>query len=335
MKDKIKLFTNKTFDVSRFREIGLVILIIVLAVIVQFFNNEFISARNMNNLLTNAAILGILAVGMMMVILTGGIDLSIGSVVAFAGMVTAFTVKAYPDLPPVFFLAEGALIGLVIGFINGSLVARFSILPIIATLGTMNAVRGATYLFSGGSWVSAYQMPDSFKNMATNTFIGISNLVLIAIVVFIIFAVFIKYTRTGRRIYAVGSNRDAADIIGLPSKNIITLVYLLQGLLAGLAGVLWVSRYASAQGDTAQGYEMNVIAACVLGGVATSGGRGNVLGLVLGVMLFGLLANALPMIGVSAFWQQAIQGIVILTAIIMNVLIKRNNDRSYLCRRVI
>jgi rhamnose transport system permease protein len=326
---------NKIQGLAKFRELGLVIFIVVISVAVQFRNSEFLTLNNLSNMFTNTAILGILSVGMMMVLLTGGIDLSIGAVVAFSGMVSALTVKHFPGLPPLVMVLEGAVIGAAVGFVTGILVARFSILPIIASLGMMNVVRGMTYLVSGGAWVSAFQMPDSFKRMATSSVFGINNLIVIAIAVYIVFYYFINFTKTGRHIYAVGSNREAADVIGLPSKRIITLVYVLMGFLAGLAGVLWVSKFASAQGDTATGYEMNVIAACVLGGIAVSGGRGRVAGLVLGVILFGILANALPLVNVSPFWQQAIQGLVILAAIITNVLIKRNNDMANLRQRVI
>ena len=320
---------------SKFRELGLVFFIAALSVIVQARNHEFLTLTNMSNLFTNTAILGILAVGMMMVLLTGGIDLSIGATIAFSGMVSALTVKAYPGIPPLVLVLEGSLLGAAIGLVVGVLIARFSILPIIASLGMMNVIRGMTYLVSGGAWVSAYQMPDSFKKMATGRFLGLNNLIVIAVAVYIIFFYFINYTKTGRRIYAVGSNREAAEITGLPAKHIVTLVYVLMGFLSGLAGVLWVSKFASAQGDTASGYEMNVIASCVLGGVSVSGGRGKVAGLVLGVILFGILANALPLVNVSPFWQQAIQGIVILAAIITNVIIKRNNDRANLRQRAI
>ena len=320
---------------AKFRELGLVFFIVIVSIAVHARNQEFLTLNNLSNLFTNTAILGILSVGMMMVLITGGIDLSIGAVIAFSGMITALTLRTYPGIPLIVLLLESSLIGAVIGLITGILVARFSILPIIASLGMMNAMRGMTYLVSGGAWVSAYQMPDSFKRFATGKFLGVNNLIVIAIVVFVVFFYFLNFTKTGRRIYAVGSNREAADIIGLPAKRIVTLVYVLMGFLAGLGGVLWVSKFASAQGDTALGYEMNVIASCVLGGIAVSGGRGRVAGLVLGVILFGILANALPLINVSPFWQQAIQGFVILAAIITNVMIKRNNDRANLRRRAI
>lgn len=325
----------KARQAERFRELGLVVFIIVISIAIQFRNKEFLTPLNIRNMLTNTAVLSILSVGMMMVLLTGGIDLSIGAIMALSGMVAALSVRGNAALSPAFLLLEGTVAGAIAGALTGLLVARFSILPIIASLGLMNVIRGLTYVVSGGQWVSAHQMPVSFKNIATGSVLGINNLIFIAIVIYVVFYYFINHTRTGRRIYAVGSNPEAAEVIGLPRRRIVWMVYVLMGALAGLAGVLWVAKFASAQGDTAVGYEMNVIASCVLGGVSVSGGRGKILGLLLGVILFGILANALPLINVSSFWQQAIQGVVILAAIITNVLIKRNNDRAALSRRVI
>jgi rhamnose transport system permease protein len=332
---KIKSLKNSPSGiVERFRELGLVIFIVLVSVLVQARNHEFLTILNIGQILTNTAILGILSVGMMMVLLTGGIDLSIGATMAFSGMVTALTVRGNPSVPPAVLVLEGTVIGAAAGFVIGFLIARFSILPIIASLGLMNVIRGLTYMVSGGQWVSAYQMSEGFKALATGRVLGMNNLIITAVVIYLIFYYFITYTRTGRRIYAVGSNPEAAEITGLPRKRIVTMVYVLMGALAGLSGVLWVAKFASAQGDTAAGYEMNVIAACVLGGVSVSGGRGKLSGLVLGVILFGILANALPLIHVSPFWQQAIQGFVILAAIVANVLINRNNDRAALRSRV-
>lgn len=321
--------------VEKFRELGLVIFIVVVCALVQVRNREFLTLLNIGQILANTAILGILSVGMMMVLLTGGIDLSIGATMAFSGMVAALTVRGNFAVPPVVLVLEGTAIGAVVGFVIGFLIARFSILPIIASLGLMNAIRGLTYIVSKGQWVSAYQMSEGFKALATGRILGVNNLVVTAVIIYGLFYYFITYTRTGRRIYAVGSNPEAAEITGLPRKRIVTLVYVLMGALAGLSGVLWVAKFASAQGDTAAGYEMNVIASCVLGGVSVSGGRGKVGGLLLGVILFGILANALPLINVSPFWQQAIHGFVILAAILTNVLIKRNNDRSVLRSRAL
>jgi rhamnose transport system permease protein len=331
MKQQSKLLQNAEAS----REMGLLVFIVIVCVLIQLRNSEFLTIGNLTSLLTNTAILSILSVGMMMVLLTGGIDLSIGATMALSGMITALTVSANPTVPTIVLLLEGTAVGIVAGLVVGILIAKFSILPIIASLGLMNVIRGLTYVVGGGSWVSAYQMPAYFKDFATSKILGVNNLVAIAIVVYIIYYYFINFSRTGRRIYAVGSNPEAAAVIGLPKIRITWLVYIIMGALAGLAGVLWVAKFASAQGDTAIGYEMNVIASCVLGGVSVSGGRGKVFGLVLGVILFGILANALPLINVSPFWQQAIQGFVILAAVITNVIIKRNNDRMVLRRRVI
>jgi rhamnose transport system permease protein len=318
-----------------FRELGLLVFIVILCVAFQIRNRNFLTIANIQDLLTNTAILGILSVGMMMVLLTGGIDLSIGATIALSGMVSALTVSAVPTLPPIVAVLEGMAVGFVVGALVGVLIAQFKVLPIIATLGMMNIVRGVTYLVSQGAWVSAYQMSEGFKKLATGNLLGVNNLILIAVGIFLVFSYFINHVRTGRQIYAVGSNAEAADISGIPRRRIVWLVYAAMGTLSGLAGVLWVAKFASAQSDTAVGYELNVIAAAVLGGVSVSGGSGKVSGLILGTILFGILNNALPLIKVSPSWQQAIQGVVILAAIVVNVMVKRNNLRSTLRKRAI
>jgi rhamnose transport system permease protein len=327
--------TKRTTNPERFRELGLLLFIVVLSAGFQMGNHEFLTLSNLKDLATNTAILSILAVGMMMVLLTGGIDLSIGATMALSGMVSALTVSANQGIPPLLSMGEGMLIGLVAGLVIGVIVAYFNVLPIIATLGMMNIIRGLTYVISKGKWVSAYQMSDAFVNIATGSIFGVNNLVCVAIFVYVVFFYFLNHTRTGRYIYAVGSNPSTADIIGISRKRILLFVYAMMGTLAGLSGVLWVSKFASAQSDTAVGYELTVIAAAVLGGVSVSGGRGKVSGVLLGTVLLGILSNALPLINVSPFWQQAIQGVVILAAVLANVLLKRNNDKLTLRKRVI
>jgi rhamnose transport system permease protein len=318
-----------------FRELGLAAFIVVLCVLFQLRNPAFLTLGNVRDLLTNTAILSVLSVGMMMVILTRGIDLSIGSILALAGMICSLTVARYPGIHPLLSIAEGLAVGVAAGAVNGLLVARFDVLPIIATLGTMNVLRGATYLISGGAWVSAYQMSEAYKGIATGRFLGVSHPILIALVVNLVFAWFIGHTRVGRRVYAVGSNPAAADVSGIPRRRTVWMVYALMGALSGLGGVIWAAKFASAQSDTAVGFELSVIAATVLGGVSIAGGSGKVAGLVLGTVLLGILNNALPLIQVSPFWQQAIQGAVILAAVLTNVLVKRHNQRSALRRRAI
>jgi len=320
-------------NISRFRELGLLVFIIVLSVLVQLRNPNFLSIENINDMLRNTAILSILAIGMMLVIITRGIDLSIGSTLALSGMISALSVSANPEMHPVVAIMIGMAIGLICGNIIGLLISKGKLPPIIASLGMMNAYRGLTFIISGGRWVSAHQMPASFKNIATSSILGINTLFFLAIVIYVIFFYFVNYTRTGRQIYAVGSNPESAMVSGINIDKILWLVYTIMGTLAGLCGVLWVSKFASAQGDTAMGYELSVIAACVLGGVSISGGSGKVSGVIIGSLLFGMLDNALPMINVSPFWQQAIQGVVILVAVIVNAIVKQRVQRKNLMRR--
>ncbi|HHW00412.1 MAG TPA: ABC transporter permease [Clostridiaceae bacterium] len=325
----------KVTGISKFRELGLLVFIILLSVLVQLRNPNFLTLENINDMIKNTAILSILTVGMMLVIVTRGIDLSIGSTLALSGMVSALTVSANMNLHPLLAILLGTVIGTACGCIVGFLVSKARILPIIATLGMMNVYRGLTFMISGGKWVSAHQMPASFKAIATSSILGINVLIFIAILIYIIFYYFINHTRTGRQIYAVGSNPEAATISGINTVKVLWMVYTIMGALAGLAGVLWVSKFASAQGDTAMGYEMDVIAACVLGGVNIAGGSGKISGIILGSLLLGILNNALPLINVSPFWQEAIQGVIILVAVIVNALVKRNVDRKNLMRRKI
>ncbi len=331
----LKKINISSDNVGKVREAGLVFFIIALSLGVQLRNPSFLTLENINDLMTNTAILSILAVGMMLVIITRGIDLSIGATLALAGMSSAQMVGVYPDMHPLMAIGFGTVIGLLCGAVVGGLIAKVDILPIIATLGLMNVFRGITFIVSGGKWVSAHQMPVSFKAIATGKIMGINTLIFIAVITYILFYYFINHTKTGRQIYATGSNPDSARISGINTSKIIWMVYTIMGGLSGLAGVLWVSKFASAQGNTAMGYELNVIAACVLGGVSIAGGSGKISGLLMGTLLLGILNNALPLINVSPFWQNAIQGVVILTAVIINVIIKRRVDLNNLKRREI
>jgi rhamnose transport system permease protein len=319
--------------IMRFRELGLLGFVVLLALLVQWRNPSFLTLENINDLLRNAAILSILALGMMLVIVTRGIDLSIGATLALSGMITALTVSANPGMHPMAALLLGTAIGLACGSLLGWFVARLGILPIIATLGMMNVFRGLTFTISGGKWVSAHQMPDSFTGIATGSILGINTLIFIAIVAYAVFHYFVNHTRTGRQIYAVGSNPEAAVISGIPKERLLWLVYAIMGALSGLCGVLWVAKFASAQGDTAMGYELTVIAACVLGGVSIAGGVGKVSGVLVGSLLIGMLNNALPLLNASPFWQTAIQGGIILLPVLANVWVKRSVDRNHLLRR--
>jgi rhamnose transport system permease protein len=329
---------TKKFNLKKLtgsREMSLVFILIILSLFIELRNNTFLSFSNLNDLVTNAVMMSILAIGMMFVLLIGGIDISIGSTIAFSGMSVALLLKANPGIPTPVAFVLGILIGSLCGLVIGLIIAKGKVIPIIATLGFMNIYRGATYLIANNQWVAAYQLPEGLKSFATGKFLGVNNMIIVAVIIYIIFAYFIKYTRTGRKIYAVGSNVEAAKISGINITRIKVLVYSIMGGLSGLVSILWLSKYASAQGDAASGIEMDVIAACVIGGVSLNGGKGTVIGVLLGTITLGILNNALPLINVSPFWQDAIKGIVIISAVIINTITQRKMDRNNLKRREI
>ncbi len=316
-----------------FRELGIIIFIVLISLVIGARNPRFLTWGNLHDMLLDTAILSILAVGMMLVLVTGGIDLSAESGLALTGMVAGMVIKAHPHLSPLFMLFLGLGLGSLLGALTGVIVAWGRVLPIIATLSMMYVYRGITFIISGGKWINAYEMPDSFKEMATGRLLGFSNLITIALLVYLVFYYFIYHTRTGREIYAVGSNLEAARIIGIDTTFITWLVYTLSGALYGLSGVMWVARYASAQNDTATGFVMTIVAACVLGGVSITGGVGSLFGVLLGSVTIGIINNALPMVRISPFWKMALQGIIILVAVMVNILITQSVERAQRRRR--
>ena len=315
------------------REMSLVIVLIILCAFVQFRSGSFLSAKVINDMFKNYSITMLLSLGMMCVLLIGGIDISIGSTIALSGMSMALLMRDSVISGTLTGFVIAVVTGAICGFVVSLVISKGKVPPTIATLGFMNIYRGITYLVSDSQWVAAYQIPETFKDFAQKkylTFGLINNLITIMIVCYIIFFIVMKWTRTGRKIYAVGSNAEAAEVSGIKLDNIKMLVYTVMGALCGLAGAMWVSVYASAQGDMATSIEMDVIASCVIGGVSLNGGRGSVVGVFLGSLAMAIIGKTLPLIGVSQFWQSAIKGLIIIVAIIINVLAARMLDRNSL-----
>jgi rhamnose transport system permease protein len=263
-----------------------------------------------------------------MVIVTRGVDLSVGSGIAFTGMAVGLIIRSHWGIHSLLAILMGAGIGLVLGSFNGLLVAKAGVPPIITTLATMSIYRGLTFIISRGEWVNAHQMPDNFKLLARGSLLGIPNMILVVVLVSIVFYYFLGHTRGGRQIYAVGSNPNASRFAGINVERVQFLVYMLSGILYGGGGVLWVSRYASAQADSASGFELLTVASCVIGGVFIFGGSGTITGVLLGSLLLGIVVNALNLIRVSPFWKLAIQGLIILIAVISDSLISRRFERT-------
>ena len=272
----------KKFFSSNIREFSLIIVMIVISIFVQVRSGgNFFTAENISDMLAETAVLTRISTSRAPGV-TGGIDLSIGAVMALGAMVGTTLLKNNQSLPNIVIVLAAIGVGIVCGFINGTLVSKLKILPIIATLGMMNIFRGVTYLVANGSWVKQQEMGSNFLSLATGKFLGINNLIVIAVIVYIIAAFFTTQTRTGRKIYAVGNSEESARVSGIKTDRTLIMVYTILGAIAGLGGILYVCKYGVAQGETCTGYEMNVIAACVLGGVSINGGTGRVQGVLLG-----------------------------------------------------
>ncbi len=290
----------------------------------------FASPGNLAAVFTDTSILIILALGQMAVILTRAVDLSVAANLALTGMAVALADAARPDLPVPLLAAAAALMGLGLGAANGLLVWRLAMPPIVVTLGTLTIYRGLAFVLSGGQWVNAHQMAPAFLAVPRLVVAGLPLLAWSAVAAVLAAVLLFGRTGTGRAFYAVGGNPTAAVYAGVDIGRTQFLAFCLSGLLAGLSGYLWVSRYAVAYVDIAAGFELDVIAACVIGGVSIAGGVGSVGGVVLGALFLGLIKNALPVAKVSPFWQMAISGTVILAAVAINARAERTRGRRIL-----
>ena len=276
----------------------------------------FIAPKNLANVFNDTAPLIILALGQMMVILTKCIDLSVAATLALTGMVAALLNGAGVPLPLI--LLAVILLGSVLGGLNGVLVWKLQIPPIVVTLGTMTIFRGVIFLMTDGKWINAHEMSAGFKAFPREQILGLPVMSWIALLV--IAAAFVLLTRTplGRSFYAVGGNAHAAVYTGIDVGRTQAIAFVISGALAGFTGYLWVARYAVAYVDIAGGFELDVVAACVIGGISIAGGAGSVGGLVLGALFLGIIKNALPVVGISPFWQLAISGSAIIIAVALN-----------------
>ncbi|MDY7548550.1 ABC transporter permease [Glaciimonas sp. Gout2] len=312
------------------REALLALLILLLIGVVGLRAPIFLSASSMSNLLTDSTLLVMLALTQMFVIVTRGIDLSIASNLALSGMMTALLASKFPDLSVAVIILVALGIGLFLGLINGWLIGYLNLPPIVVTLGTMSVYRGLVFVLSGGAWVSSRQMPAAFIAFPLTHFLGVSHLVWLAAIAIIVMWFIARYTHFGRDLYAIGNQPVAARYVGIAISQRLLWTYGLSGMMAGLCGYLWVARYAVAYTEIAYGFEFTVIAACVIGGISIAGGVGSVAGAVLGALFLSVINNALPIVKISPFWQSALTGIVILTAVVINARGNTKNGRQIL-----
>jgi rhamnose transport system permease protein len=288
----------------------------------------FVSPASLGNLLTDSTLLIMLALTQMLVIVTRGIDLSVASNLALSGMVAALLGANGVALPLIVLAAVGT--GLALGLVNGYLIGYLQLPPIVVTLGSMSVYRGLVFVLSGGAWVSSHQMPADFIAFPLSRLAGITHLVWIAALVVLAMWYLAGHTRFGRDLFAIGNEPNSARYIGINQSRRLMWTYGLSGLMAGLCGYLWVARYAVAYTEIAYGFEFTVIAACVIGGISIAGGAGTVAGAILGALFLSVINNALPIMQVSPFWQSALTGAIILTAVLINARGEKKNSRQIL-----
>ncbi|WP_104125944.1 ABC transporter permease [Cryobacterium sp. Y57] len=305
-------------SVLRLRELPVTLALIALVALTYLANPLFLGQQGMKDLLLNATIVIILAVGQAMVIITRNVDLSVGSILGIVAFSTGTLFVAVPGIPIVLIFLAGMALGALLGSVNGFLVTVAKVPSLVITLGTLYIYRGLNNAWAGGTQYFAGDRPDSFGALSVDTIAGFPLITLIAIVVVIIVAIFMASTRPGRDLYAIGSDPEAAKLFGIPVIRRVLLAFLSNGVLAGLAGVLYASRFNSVGATTGTGLEFDIIAAAVVGGVAIFGGSGTVVGAAIGALLLTTITSALAAIRVDKFWQQAIVGLLILAAIVID-----------------
>jgi len=290
--------------------IGLVILFLVLSVL----SGQFLTFGNLRNVALQTSVNMLLAVGMTFVILTAGIDLSVGSTVAVSSAIGAGLMVAHVNIWLSALIA--LIIGAAAGLLNGVFVAYVGLAPFIVTLGTMTLYRGITEIYTQGTPI--FNLPSAFATLGTGQVAGVPIPVILTLVIVVVAWLVLHRSVTGRRIYAVGGNEEVAHLAGVPVKRYLLLVYVISGLLAALAGLVLTSRLGTAEPTAGTGYELDAITAVVLGGTSLFGGEGTLVGTVIGAAILGVIDNGLNIMNVNSFWQDAVKGAIILVAIMLD-----------------
>ncbi|MPR34147.1 ABC transporter permease [Salmonirosea aquatica] len=302
---------------------GILFAFVVICVALALSTPRFLTVSNLTIIVTQVSINALLAFGVTFVIITGGIDLSLGSIVAVTGVVAALF--AHPDTYPLvvpLFMALGA--GFLIGGLNGLVITRSKVPPFIVTLGTMTIGRGLALILSKGRPVS--NLSDSFNFIGGGQIFGIPFPIIILFVIFGLCSLLLRKTIWGRYMYAVGGNEQAARASGIPVEKIKMLVYILSGILAGLAGIILTSRITTGQPNAGQGFELDAIAAAIIGGTSTSGGSGTMTGTLIGALLIGVISNGLDLLNVTSYYQEVVMGVIIIGAVVLDGL----NSKAHL-----
>ncbi|ABV63920.1 MULTISPECIES: ribose ABC transporter permease RbsC [Bacillus] len=309
------LTSNGRFD-NIMQKLGPFLGLIILVAIVSILNPAFLEPLNILNLLRQISINALIAFGMTFVILTGGIDLSVGAILALSSALTAGFIVSGMD--PILAIIVGSIIGAILGMVNGLLITKGKMAPFIATLATMTIFRGLTLVYTDGNPITGLGSNYAFQLFGRGYFLGIPVPAITMLLTFIVLWVLLHKTPFGRRTYAIGGNEKAALISGIKVPRVKIMIYSLAGFMSALAGAILTSRLNSAQPTAGTSYELDAIAAVVLGGTSLSGGRGRIVGTLIGVLIIGVLNNGMNLLGVSSFYQSVVKGIVILIAVLLD-----------------
>ncbi len=322
-------FSTRVGRVFRARETGILIAFVVITALTTGVNPTFLlSGDGWRDLLLTPTLLVLLAVGEAMVIITRNVDLSVGSIVGLSTWICGQTYIAFPHTPIIVIFLIGIVAGALMGVVNGVIVTYAKVPALVVTLGTLYIYRGITVLWAGSNLVVAGDLPQDFQNLGTGSVLYIPDLAIIAAVVAIIAGWCLRNLRSGREFYAIGSDPAAATLYGLRARRRVLTTFVFSGALAGMTGVLSLAYYATASSQTGNGYELQAVAAAVIGGVAIFGGSGTILGAVIGAVLLTTINRALPVVSIPDNWQQAITGILIIAAIILDRLLLIRSTRK-------
>ncbi len=295
---------------------GIFISFAIIFIILSLMNEYFLTYSNILNVLRQVSINGVLAVGMTFVILTGGIDLSVGSILAFAGMVAASLVPSAAPHMTIAAMLCAVAVGAVFGLVNGGLIALFALPPFVVTLGMLSVARGATLIYSDGRPIAS--LAENFKSLGQGTTLGLPTPVIAFALVAVVCWALLRFTVFGRYVYAVGGNARSARTSGVSVRRVTVMVYVIMGALAGLTGAMLTARTSAAVPQAGLGYELDAIAAVVIGGTSLTGGVGRIGYTVIGVLIIGMVNNGLDLMGVSSYYQQVIKGVIIVLAVLID-----------------
>lgn len=325
----------RVLDLLRRRETSILGAFLFMVVITAAVSPTFVfSPDGWRNLLLNPAIYLVLAIGEAMVIITRSVDLSVGSTMGLTAFMIGSVYIAWPGMPAVVAFIIGTAFGAMLGLVNGGLVAIAKVPGMVITLGTMYVFRGINIMWAGSTRINASQMGEDFLAFGNLQLFGIPALTILAVVVLIVAAWYLRNTRSGREFYAIGSAPAAAELYGLPTRRRMLLAFVASGAAAGLAGVMFASRYGTIASSAGSGYEMQAIGAAVIGGVAITGGAGTVIGAAFGAFLLATINSALPVLGIQSFWQRAVVGALILSAIILDRVLAVRQKRKLIAERM-